>query len=60
MDGQVGKLNAPGLEPVVLPQGTLLATLRKRPDLLARARVAGVLSADELRFLEENSQDTLY
>jgi tRNA (guanine37-N1)-methyltransferase len=30
----------------------LLATLQKRPDLLARARAAGSLSAEELRFLE--------
>ncbi|NLD54783.1 MAG: tRNA (guanosine(37)-N1)-methyltransferase TrmD [Burkholderiaceae bacterium] len=38
----------------------LLATLRKRPDLLDRARAAGLLSADEVRFVQENPPDTLY
>jgi tRNA (guanine37-N1)-methyltransferase len=37
----------------------LLATLRKRPDLLERARAAGELSPEELRFLE-NPGNALY
>jgi tRNA (guanine37-N1)-methyltransferase len=38
----------------------LLATLRKRPDLLERARAAGLLTAEELRFLQEGTRNALY
>jgi tRNA (guanine37-N1)-methyltransferase len=41
-------------------QQALLATLRKRPDLLARARAAGLLTAEELRFLQDQAEDGLY
>ncbi len=38
----------------------LLATLRKRPDLLERARLEGHLTAEDRRALEEATQDGLY
>ena len=38
----------------------LLATLRKRPDLLARAQAAGLLTADEIRLVQTNPREPLY